>query len=342
MKGLTARRRVRKMAVLLGVLLALAAPVGAADPPFWGFALDGSPITGARLAELEGTTGLSPRMVVFFLQWPSPGEGGVFPEESLEAIAARGALPCLTWEPMFIREGAETAIAAESILAGRYDGYVREFALRARAWGKPFVIRFAHEMNLSRYHWGTDPEGYGPASPELYRRMFRHVVDIFRSSGATNVLWAFCPNAESVPNPSSGSLAAWNRPEAYWPGDDWVDILGMDGYNWGRTKVVERDGWESRWQSFREIFGPLRRALRELAPAKPIVVFETASVAAGGVREDWLREALAEATDWGIRGVCWFYADKEEDWRLDAAGVAIVRRGTSAASPRLGTAKGEK
>ncbi|MHB8907541.1 MAG: glycoside hydrolase family 26 protein [Syntrophales bacterium] len=333
--------RSERLGMVLIALLALAAPAEAAERPFWGFTLDGFPITAERLADVEKQTGLSARMVVLFLQWPAPGEPLLFPEGSLDAIRSQEAMPCLTWEPMYYREGRETTVSAESILSGGYDAYLNDFAARARAWGKPFVIRLAHEMNLDRYHWGTDGAGYGPASPELYRRMFRHIVEIFRRRGATNVQWAFCPNAESVPHRSYDPSACWNTPEAYYPGDDWVDILGMDGYNWGNTRTMKKDGWESRWRSFREIFEPLYRTFRQLAPGKPIVVFETATVSAGGDRCRWIREALETATAWDLRGICWFQVDKETDWRLDvhrdAAGVEIVRRGTAHAEKGTGT-----
>ena len=310
-------------------------PAVAAAPPFWGFALDGYPVTAGRLADLEAKAGLQAQVVVFFLQWPAPGEAGSFPAESLEAIWSRGAVPCLTWEPMYYREGREVAIPAEEILGGRYDDHLHAFAESARRWGRPLLIRFAHEMNLKRYHWGTDREAYGPRSPELYRRMFRYVTELFRRDKAGNVRWVFCPNAESVPDRSHDPEAAWNCPEAYYPGDDAVDVLGMDGYNWGSTKTKEKDGWESRQQSFREIFSTLYRRLRRLAPTKPILVFETASVNVGGDRTMWLREALTAAAEWDLSGICWFQAEKETDWRIDAGrdadAVGMIRRETSAA-----------
>jgi hypothetical protein len=322
------------LAALLS-LLCLPAPAKTAAPPFWGFALDGYPVTEDRLLQLEAQTGLFPQLVVFFLQWPAPGESQPFPAESLEVIWSRGAVPCLTWEPMFIREGQEVTISAAAILGGQYDDYLRRFAEGARLWGRPFLIRFAHEMNLDRYHWGTEREGYGPQSPQLYRRLFRYVVDRFRRAGADNVRWVFCPNAESVPNPSLDAAAFWNRPEAYFPGADVVDILGMDGYNWGTTRRQETDGWTSRWQSFTEIFTPLYGILKDLAPDKPLLVFETACVTEGGDRREWLRAAFRTAERWNLRGISWFQADKEAHWgidgRADAEAVRIIRQATSAA-----------
>lgn len=327
--------------VLLLLFLSLPFTASAADAPWWGFALHGYPVTETRLAGLKYETGLAPHVVVFFLQWPSHGETGPFPEESLEAIWSQRALPCLTWEPMYYRDGQEITILADEILGGKYDAYLRDFAEHARRWGRPFLIRFAHEMNLDRYHWGTDRGGYGPESPQIYQRMFRYVVESFRRFGAYNVRWAFCPNAESVPygDPS----AVWNRPEAYYPGDDVVDVLGMDGYNWGMTKTREKDGWQSRWQTFGEIFENLYRSLTRLAPEKPVWVFETGSMNAGGDRTAWLREALSLAREWRLSGICWFQVDKEVDWRLDirrdAEAVGIVRGGPPL--PGYGSGGGE-
>ncbi|RZB30411.1 MAG: hypothetical protein SRB1_02691 [Desulfobacteraceae bacterium Eth-SRB1] len=64
------------------------------------------------------------------------------------------------------------------------------------------MIRFAHEMNIERYHWGMGKTDYGPQSPTVYKKIFHYVVTIFRNMDVKNVLWVFCPNAESVPNTS--------------------------------------------------------------------------------------------------------------------------------------------
>jgi len=315
------------LVVMLGFFLCGLPPVpggrpSAADLPFWGFAFDGYPITTERLQQEEKAAGLTAQIVVFFLQWPSPEElsGSAFPEESLDAVWSNGGVPCLTWEPMYHRDGQEVPIPAEEILSGRYDRYILEFAGRARTWGKPFLVRFAHEMNLERYHWGTTRDRYGPESPGNYRKMFRHVVSLFRQVGAHNALWVFCPNAESVPNPSHDPSSLWNRAGHYYPGDSWVDLLGMDGYNWGTSQVRDVNGWDSRWQSFEEIFGPLHLELQGLAPDKPIFVLETASVTVGGDRGRWLREALETAARWGLAGLVWFQVEKDCDWRIQRGG----------------------
>lgn len=295
---------------------------GASNPLFLGVALDGYPIQRERLIKTGQDIGISPQIVVFFLQWPSPNTQitGVFPRGSLDAIWDSGAIPCLTWEPMYHHKGQEVMVPYRKILDGTYDSYLLRFAEQANVWNKPFMIRFAHEMNIERYHWGTDKAGYGPESPRIYHRMFRYVVSLFRKVGARNVLWVFCPNSESVPHVSYDSKAAWNRIEAYYPGDTYVDVLGMDGYNWGTTQTKAKNGWNSHWRDFASIFHPAWETLKQMAPDKPIMVFETASVDQGGDKTQWIRKAFATARDWHLNGLVWFQVDKEYDWRMNSGG----------------------
>jgi mannan endo-1,4-beta-mannosidase len=330
---MSVRRALWPTLLLLLVLCPTSSRAGEPGSPlFWGFALDGHPITGAMIEKVEAETGIQPQMVVFFLQWPEPGGAGLFPRASLEAIWARGAVPVVTWEPMFYKEGRETMIPHAEILGGKYDGYLDSFAREARAWGRPFMIRFAHEMNLQRYHWGTEKQEYGAGSPEVYRNLFRYVVSRFRKMNAHNALWVFCPNAESVPNPSHDPLASWNQARRYYPGDDFVNVLGMDGYNWGTTQTVDRHGWKSDWRSFEAIFRPLYEELKALSPGKPVFVFETASANEGGDKTAWIEDALKVLGQWNVRGVVWFQARKEVDWRIQSGGsvsyLPAVRSGT--------------
>jgi mannan endo-1,4-beta-mannosidase len=218
----------------------------------------------------------------------------------------------------------ETMIPADEITGGKYDAYITAFAREAAAWGKPLIIRFAHEMNLSRYHWGGTPAEYGPKSPARYQAIWRHVVAKFRGAGTKNVRWAFCPNIESIPGVGNPSAAPWNTPKAYYPGDAWVDVLGLDGYNWGDTQTPEKNGWRSSWRSFAALFSAPHAELKSLAPGKPIYVFETACAPTGGNKAAWIADLAATAGMWNLAGVVWFEANKEVDWRL-ATGVAVEK-----------------
>ncbi|WP_051617263.1 glycoside hydrolase family 26 protein [Desulfonatronovibrio hydrogenovorans] len=313
-------RRVRILSVFLMIFFLLPGcrdgQIDQKGQVLFGLALEGLPTSASFFHELEMDMGLPVTFINFFLQWPEDPKQINFPAQTFKDVHDFGAVPVLTWEPMYYEGMTEHMIPADEILRGRYDGYIEYFAGRIKDMGKPVIVRFAHEMNLSRYHWGGTIEEYGPESPKRYAKLFRHVVEVFRQQGAENALFAFCPNNESVPSPKYDAHAYWNTAQNYYPGDDYVDILGMDGYNWGTTRTIDEHGWSSRWLSFAEIFQDIFLELRQINPGKPLYVFETASVRQGGDWQAWVWEAFATAGQWELDGIIWFHADKEEDWRF--------------------------
>lgn len=298
--------------------LAFLAGCSSEKPPLaFGLALDGA-VTDQVLAQAMKQAGTPLAIVAFYVQWPQEPQASGFPSECMAAVTRAGAVACITWEPMSVDQDRESAIAAERILSGEYDPYIDAFARAARDFARPVLLRFGHEMNLARYHWGTPAEAYGPGSPDLFRRMFRHVRQRFLAQGAVNVLFVFCPNVDPLP------AAPWNTLEAWYPGPDAVDVLGLDGYDWGRTRTLALHGWNSTPRSFKSVFKNAVGEIRRLDKNKPLLVFETASAEDG--KDAWLKGAVEMARDWGLAGLVWFQADKEVDWRLPADGVPTASR----------------
>jgi len=283
-----------------------------AQIPFAGVALEGCPIRAEQLRDAGRDIGVKPEIVVFFMQWPEKYEAGksYFPRATFDLIWQSGAVPCLTWEPMTIQAGQETAVLARDILNGSYDDYLMAFARQSVRWPHPFIIRFAHEMNLDRYHWGTQKKDYGPETPAIYRKMFAYIVRFFRICGADNVIWCFCPNVDSIPDAGKDPQNNWNTIEKYYPGDDIIDVFGLDGYNWFANGVADSG------RSFKSIFERPVQCLKAMAPRKPLIVFETASPRSSGDRRPWLQDMLSSAQLWNLKGVVWFQVKKEMDWRL--------------------------
>lgn len=286
---------------------------------FFGLAVHGLPQSADQIKIVESETGLPVSMINFFLQWPKDPLHNNFPQHAFDAIHQAGAMACLTWEPMHHEDGQPRLIPAEEIVNGDYDGYIDGFARQVRALGYPVMIRFAHEMNIDQYPWGGKRSEYGPESPRRYREMFRYVVLRFKNLDVKNAFFAFCPNAESLPRPEKDPGAEWNRASNYYPGSSYVDLMGMDGYNWGQTRTIDEHGWQSSWRTFEDIFSSMYRQLKQIDPEKPIFIFETAAARQEGQdRGRWVREAFFTAARWNIRGVFWFQADKETNWRLQA------------------------
>jgi beta-mannanase len=216
----------------------------------------------------------------------------------------------IAWEPWRWGGGiTQPGYALDRIVAGDMDGYLRGWASGIAAWGRPVTLRFAHEMNGNWYPWAEGINGNGPGD---YVAAWRHVHDLFKAAGAVNVTWMWAPN---VPYPGSTPLTS------LYPGRDYVDVVGLDGYNWGTAA-----SWSS-WTDPKSLFGPGLAQLRALAPGKPIVIAETASAEAGGSKPEWIKTLIAYlAAQRDIVGFVWFQFVKETDWRFDstpASGAAF-------------------
>ena len=220
---------------------------------------------GANLAKIEVDGGKGLAIIPWYLNWSSG-----FPAKTMAAIRGHGSIPELTWQP----DGLNPNPILSKITNGVYDSYITKFAQGAKAWGLPFFLRFAHEMN-GGYSWSEHAPGN---SVGQYAPMWRHVHDIFTSVGATNVTWVWCPNIDSPTSTLAG----------LYPGDAYVDWTCMDGYNWGTSQPQ----WNSHWRTFSNLVTGTYKSFLQIAPSKPIMIGETASVEQGGNKAAWITDAL--------------------------------------------------
>lgn len=222
-----------------------------------------------------------------------------------EAISRRGAQPMITWEPWDHRCGTrQRSFALRRIVDGTYDAYLRCWATGMKAWEKPLWLRFGHEMNGDWYPWAEATNGNAPGD---YVEAWRHVHRAFRAVGATNVRWVWSPN---VVYDGSTPLAG------LYPGDEYVDWVAVDGYNWGTSRA------DKRWRSFEAIFGPTLAQVAAIT-RRPLMLGEVASSEAGGDKASWIADFFAAMRRRPeIRAFVWFDHDKETDWRITSSETA--------------------
>ena len=222
------------------------------------------------------------------------------------AVTASGRTPLLTWEPWSPSGGADQPqYRLSQIAGGAFDAYITGWADALRAVGATIYLRPMHEMNGTWYPWSGTVNGN---SSGLYIQAWLHIHAIFRARGAHNVKWVWSPNHVDVPQTSVNAM------ERYYPGREYVDVLAVDGYNWG-AEMPHNGGWQSYGQVFS---GALDRLSR--LGSQPLWIAEIGCDVRGGDKAAWIRDALAHAkANERVQALIWFDVDKERDWRATSS-----------------------
>ncbi len=308
-------RRWSLAAILLSA--SLAAPAAQARPALsagtsTSIALGVSVSDPGRAPALEryvSEVGQKPAVVMWFQSFDEP----LYYSDQRTAVDGLGALPMISWEP--VQDGRGIPLA--QIASGAIDSYLRAAAVAAAAWHRPIFIRFAPEMNLANQPWGPGVEGN---TPNAYVAAWRHIVTLFRNSGATNVRWVWAPNVDC------GGRCPF---DSFYPGDRWVDWAALDGYNYGPINGNE-------WMSLVETFGSSYDDITALT-AKPLMITETASAELGGNKAAWITQAFLYGIPTHlprVRAVVWWqHDDQGADWRVDSSPAALASFRAVAASP---------
>ncbi|MFL5679290.1 MAG: glycoside hydrolase family 26 protein [Chloroflexota bacterium] len=298
------------------------------------------------VADVAARLGRPPAVVVSFVAFPLAAADVA----NLDAAAAQardaGAVLVATLEPW-------------SGLAAVTDASLDALVERLKAYGRdnvPTIVRFAHEMNGSWYPWGEDATAYVAA--------FRRVADAIHDGAPTaGVLWA--PNqgdgypyiggkyavkkgsaaSKVLDTNNDGRVDGADDPYApYWPGDAYVDWVGMSLYHWGTTypwgaNVVPAAGKFAGLLTGATTSGghvPDFYADYAERHQKPLAIIETAALyrpagkgaTASAIKLAWLGQVISPATLARfprLRLVNWFEWKKNEaevhdivDWRISA------------------------
>jgi hypothetical protein len=240
-----------------------------------------------------------------------------FPSSFANNAVQTGSVPYIAWEPWDGNVNG-TTFSNQSIISGTHDTYLKTFAAATKQFAKPLFIRFGHEMNGNWYSWdgthsgGSTTAGYGDLTkadgPERYVDAYRHVWQVFKDAGVTNVTWIWCPNCDAVPG------QAWNDMTNYYPGDQYVDWVGLDGYNFGSV--------QGAWRMFSNIYTTAYG--KAVKYNKPILIGEFASGESGGDKAAWITDCftLLKTTFPKIQAFVWFNINKETDWRINSSAAA--------------------
>ena len=255
---------------------------------YLGIYTAGLPESYAGVSAFTAATGVRPGLVMYYSGWLERFQTAFAGE-----AAKHGAAPLVQIEP--------TGVSVAAIASGRYDAYLRSYALAVKAFGSQVILSFGHEMNGSWYSWG-----YQHTSPADFVAAWRHVVTVFRAVGAQNVTWLWTVNIVRC-------RCHIESPASWWPGSSYVNWVGIDGYY-----------YQPSWK-FAALFGSTIKAVRALT-LDPILITETAAPAASQPAK--IADLFAGIRAYGLLGFVWFDHDKSEQWRISSPrAFAAFRRG---------------
>jgi beta-mannanase len=297
------------------------AEVLAQQSRWYGLYTAQSPFSWSEYDDVTKQVGTATNMTGYF-----QGFDQAFNASAVQRSWANGRLPVMTWETTPSQSGNDSpyipGYTNADIMGPAFADYIKNYAAAIAANGQPMVIRFDHEMNGTWYNWsdGTTQQN----APGSYVAMWKYVHQVFQDAGANDyVIWDWSPTrVDSLGNAGRMTQAYLN---AYYPGDDVVDWVGMSGYYRDSTTAP----------TFANTFSATLKQLRALphtTGAKPIFLAEIGATETGGTgqKAKWfasLFDALALPENRDVIGFAYFsetattYVDgtrSTNDWRLNS------------------------
>lgn len=234
--------------------------------------------------------------------------------ERINKVIRAGYTPMITLEDHFVNANPNTVQPnLYSLVEGHFDSFFGYWAHQIKEVEGTVILRILHEFNGDWYPWCTVKND---KNPYLVAKAFRYIVNIFRQNNVTNVKFIWCPNSMSVPQEK------WNYIMDAYPGDEYVDLVGLDIYNGAGT-----GNNVDVWRTFRKEGIENYFVLTQMLPSKPLLICETASRErrggeGGQNKGEWIREmSRAVKTDMSkIRLVAWF--DEKQSFRITSSAQA--------------------
>ncbi|PSL39411.1 glycosyl hydrolase family 26 [Labedella gwakjiensis] len=307
------------------------------DYRYVGMYTEQAPFNWATFDSTATKIGASPNLVGYFGGWDED-----FRANAVTRAWEQERVPMLTWEsrPIDSKNDVidEPEYSLPVIIEGGFDDYLRQYARDIVATGLPLVIRLDHEMNGVWYPWNevtSKGASINGNSRGDYVKMWRHVHDIFEEEGANEYVgWLWAPNiVNNLPSLQKDPAFL----ESLYPGDEYVDWVGLSGY----LRPAYKPGQEF---TFEYTFGESLDQVRALSD-KPILLAEVGASETGGHKPTWVKsffEAFTDEANSDVIGFAWFnlavttYVEGERttnDWRIDSRADSLLAFTTGLSDP---------
>ena len=173
-----------------------------------------------------------------YLQWTDIANelvNGVFqPDQGLRGDISHGRVPVLSWAC------DATVPNSDHVIAGgdpNEDAVITATAKALAQYPGPVLLRWFWEFNLLTNNQTCRGDTGGTPTQQVYNDFigaWRHIRSLFQSAGAANVAFLWNPGDY----PSDGDK---RDPHAFYPGNDYVDWIGVDTYQRAITDTFDDD-----------------------------------------------------------------------------------------------------
>ncbi len=221
-------------------------------------------------------------------------EGIKFPSEKVKLIWNLGFVPYIRIMPWskFSEGVIDEKYSLYKIINGEFDYYIALWAYEARNTGIPLIVDFCPEMNGNWFPWsgilngGANPDFYGnkqyPDGPERYIDAYQHFINIFRKYDVNNITWVFHTNYNSFPDEE------WNSMLYYYPGDEYIDWIGISVY--GAQKPTDK------WIEFKDVMDSAYNEMIAIGKNKSYAILEFGVIETKNPyqKAGWVRSAFQD------------------------------------------------
>ncbi len=253
-----------------------------------------------NMSAFESLVGKAPQLEAVFSHWGNDD----FPTIYNERVRDKGRTLVIFWEAVDYTRPYfnQPEYSFDSVINGSLDAYFIRYAKDAKQYSGEIILIPYSEFNGDWYPWAIT---IGDNTPEKFRAAWVHIHTIFKQTGATNVKFGWAPNGTSVPDTSENNF------ELYYPGSQYVDVVGVDIFNFNND-----------WMSFDQMGRDTLLKMRKYG--KPTYVFSLGA-AENSKKASWITETFTKTLYQypEIKGWIWFNENKEEDWRVNSSQASL-------------------
>lgn len=176
------------------------------------------------------------------------------------------------------------------LLDGKHDEELNKIFLQLKNMNQPILFRLNNEMNGD---WCQYNALYFCKDTYLYTELWKYIFNIAQEHSIDNMIWVWNPNWGDFPG------FKWNHYLNYFPGEEYVDIIGATGYNTG-------DYYEGEiWREFDEIYEPMMKEYNSIFEY-PFMITEFSCSDYGGNKDLWIKDMFENIKKYNFKIAIWF------------------------------------